>query len=191
MSANIDAVLARLDEMNNGEINYEVYRELHDLVSAIEDDVQAPIELFPGTLEALDALSIRARTTSPDAATAESEQRAWAIAGHLERDREAVKAERDAALAAVERVQETLSLHNPNGRLVKEVLAALDGAPEPEWEWGWMADKERRASMSPRGPRLLIDGHPHTPEEIARFPRGQRVRRVKAGPWLPVEGEKP
>lgn len=69
MSANIDAVLARLDEMNNGEINYEVYRELHDLVSAIEDDVQAPIELFPGTLEALDALSIRVRTTSPDAAT--------------------------------------------------------------------------------------------------------------------------
>ena len=71
MSANIDAVLARLDEMNNGEINYEVYRELHDLVSAIEDDVQAPIELFPGTLEALDALSIRVRTTSPDAATEE------------------------------------------------------------------------------------------------------------------------
>ena len=71
MSANIDAVLARLDEMNNGEINYEVYRELHDLVSAIEDDVQAPIELFPGTLGALDALSIRARTTSPDAATEE------------------------------------------------------------------------------------------------------------------------
>ena len=93
--------------------------------------------------------------------------------------------------AAIERVQETLSLHNPNGRLVKEVLAALDGAPEPEWEWGWMADKERRASMSPRGPRLLIDGHPHTPEEIARFPRGQRVRRRKAGPWEPVEGEKP
>ena len=97
-------------------------------------------------------------------------------------------AERDAALAAIGRVQETLSLHNPNGRLVKEVLAALDGAPEPEWEWGWMADKERRASMSPRGPRLLIDGHPHTPEEIARFPRGQRVRRRKAGPWEPVEG---
>ena len=44
----------------------------------------------------------------------------------------AIEAERDAALAAVERVQETLSLHNPNGRLVKEVLAALDGAPEPE-----------------------------------------------------------
>ena len=45
---------------------------------------------------------------------------------------ENVEAERDAALAAIERVQETLSLHNPNGRLVKEVLAALDGAPEGE-----------------------------------------------------------
>lgn len=43
-----------------------------------------------------------------------------------------LRAERDAALAAIERVQETLSLHNTNGRLVKEVLAALDGAPEPE-----------------------------------------------------------
>jgi len=77
MSANIDAVLARLDEMNNGEIDYEVYRELHDLVSAIEDDVQAPIELFPGTLEALDALSIRARTTSPDAATKAKQPEGW------------------------------------------------------------------------------------------------------------------
>ena len=42
------------------------------------------------------------------------------------------KAETNAALAAIERVKETLSLHNPNGRLVKEVLAALDGAPEPD-----------------------------------------------------------
>ena len=42
------------------------------------------------------------------------------------------RAERAAALAVIGRVQETLSLHNPNGRLVKEVLAALDGAPEPE-----------------------------------------------------------
>lgn len=106
-SGAISAVLNRLDELNNGGISYEVYSELHDLVSAIPDAV-------------------------PDAATAESERRAWAIAGHLELDREAVKAERDAALAAIERVKETLSLHNPNGRLVKEVLAALDGAPEPE-----------------------------------------------------------
>lgn len=235
MSANIDAVLARLDEMNNGEINYEVYRELHDLVSAIEDDVQAPIELFPGTLEALDALSIRARTTSPDAATelrrgvtewakrfipgdrwdtedlrdlesalngnveanpdrrrarsesAEAErgaateakqpegwstedrreakceaERRWSrpverevdqqrqsgtingfiLGAEWQKARETfisfrsiadeARTERDAALAAIERVKETLSLHNPNGRLVKEVLAALDGGESDE-----------------------------------------------------------
>ena len=40
------------------------------------------------------------------------------------------KAETNAALAAIERVKETLSLHNPNGRLVKEVLAAQRRAAE-------------------------------------------------------------
>lgn len=78
----------------------------------------------------------------PDAATAESERRAWAIAGHLERDREAVKAERDAALAAIERVR---AMHTPTlpGYGMKSCVhdgrawpcptrAALDGAPEPE-----------------------------------------------------------
>lgn len=45
---------------------------------------------------------------------------------------EKAEAERAAALAAIDRVHDTLSLHNPNGRLVKEVLAALDGAPEPD-----------------------------------------------------------
>ncbi len=71
-----------------------------------------------------------------------AEARRWANghqnrrSGELMRDLadalEAATRERDAAVAAIERVQETLSLHNPNGRLVKEVLAALDGAPEPE-----------------------------------------------------------
>ena len=35
----VAAVLDRLDEMNNGEISYEVYRELHDLVSVIPEPV--------------------------------------------------------------------------------------------------------------------------------------------------------
>lgn len=138
MSANIDAVLARLDEMNNGEINYEVYRELHDLVSAIEDDVQAPIELFPGTLEALDALSIRARTTSPDAATEGDYHEG------LEEGIKIGRAECDAALAAIERVR---SIDTGNNRALYGndfeagmakalwlVKTALDGAPEPECE---------------------------------------------------------
>ena len=77
------------------------------------------------------------------------------------------------------------------GVVVRIAEAALSraAAPEPEWEYGWKADEERRVMMTPRGPRLLIDGHPHTPEELARFPRGQRVRRRKAGPWLPIGGE--
>lgn len=54
------------------------------------------------------------------------------LVGKCVEERMDAEAERDAALAAIERVKETLSLHNPNGRLVKEVLAALDGAPEPE-----------------------------------------------------------
>ena len=150
MSANIDAVLARLDEMNNGEINYEVYRELHDLVSAIEDDVQAPIELFPGTL---DALSIRARTTSPDAATEELE-RIKPLFENLSREypnecnkRVKAKAERDAALGALERVRGLIAEwkhEGPSGpfpdriaidvgvEVIEPLLAALDGAPEPE-----------------------------------------------------------
>lgn len=152
MSANIDAVLARLDEMNNGEINYEVYRELHDLVSAIEDDVQAPIELFPGTLEALDALSIRARTTSPDAATEELDKvtldRLQELAEELERAHDLIdlrefeidnlheliselRTERDAALAAIERVRAIAERHGVKS-WTEEIFAALDGAPEPE-----------------------------------------------------------
>ena len=86
------------------------------------------------------------------------------------------KAETDAALAAIERVKETLSLHNPNGRLVKEVLAALDGAPEPEWEY---AHRE--------GGRVYDE--PSTPLAAAKILNSQPVRRRKAGPWPPVEGE--
>ena len=175
MSANIDAVLARLDEMNNGEINYEVYRELHDLVSAIEDDVQAPIKLFPGTLEALDALSIRTRTTSPDAATEEFESLIYPdyeglTAAVFERSHEPafsddskglrearafaeslvemyidqqglkqLKAKRDAALAALERVRaeadayaEQPDVMEPCGAVAQALRTALDGAPESE-----------------------------------------------------------
>ena len=156
MSANIDAVLARLDEMNNGEINYEVYRELHDLVSAIEDDVQAPIELFPGTLEALDALSIRARATSPDAATEASGSSKTLADEYLEllHDMQAkyvkdtdilflackkAEAERDAALAAIERVRDEADAYaeqpdvmEPCGAVAQSLRTALDGGGSDE-----------------------------------------------------------
>ena len=113
----------------------------------------------------------------------------------------AIEAERDAALAAVERVQETLSLHNPNGRLVKEVLAALDGAPEPEdvWEYGYeLIEPDDRNVFEREGDfisaafayraakkRIHEERHPDVPSLKYAI-----IRRRKAGPWLPVEGEK-
>ena len=62
---------------------------------------------------------------------------------------------------------------------------------EPEWEYAWEADEAVRATLRPRGPRIMLDDVPTTPEAIANFPRGQRIRRRKAGPWLPVEENKP
>ena len=70
-------------------------------------------------------------------------------------------------------------------------VAALDGAPEPEWEWGYRGE-------------TLIDVHSQKSRESAEGAvkdlteywalHGKKfevVRRRKAGPWLPVEGEKP
>jgi hypothetical protein len=76
---------------------------------------------------------------------------------------------------------------------VADEIEAQDGSwaatPEQtEWEYAWEADEATRAAMSPRGPRLFFDEQPNTPEAIAAFPRGRRVRRRKAGPWIPVEG---
>lgn len=71
--------------------------------------------------------------------------------------------------------------------------AALDGAPEPEWEWmsrAYFAELDR-----------TLDS-PITDEETARAMNrsttesnpgmtAKLMRRRKAGPWEPVEGEKP
>ena len=88
------------------------------------------------------------------------------------------KAETNAALAAIERVKETLSLHNPNGRLVKEVLAALNGAPEPDGGWEYRGALKNGTELA-RG----------TLDEVRRFKTIDIERRRLAGPWLPVEGE--
>ena len=106
-------------------------------------------------------------------------------------------AERDAALAAIERVRETLMLHNPNGRLVKEVLAALDGAPEPEWEYGSgpedALDQSGLHTSRATAERGVVEWNEFTQrsERMGGRPleRLVLVRRRKAGPWLPVEGE--
>lgn len=74
---------------------------------------------------------------------------------------------------------------------VEEVLAALDGAPEPEWEYGY---RGRYAVMHPTKAGQRIE----TPEITQRTPdnwlpeMGGIYRRrpsAPAGPWLPVEGE--
>lgn len=178
MSANIEAVLARLDEMNNGEINYDVYRELHDLVSAIEDDVQAPVELFPGTLEALNALSIRDRTTSPDAATAA-----------IERVRALVSAWQNTTPASGPFPERAVI--DVDVEIIAPLLAALDGAPEPEWEWGVqyvppsVYAGEPVSCASERAARMAIRGS----SEPIRLHRRHPKVVIPAGPWLPVGGE--
>lgn len=94
-------------------------------------------------------------------------------------------AERDAALAAIERVRETLTLHNPNGRLVKEVLAALDGAPEPEWEY---ARQNRYGSV------CEPDDSREQAEYRASLGGGYDTVVRRPLVWwepLPVEGEEP
>lgn len=68
-------------------------------------------------------------------------------------------------------------------------VASLDGAPEPEWEWGYRGE-------------TLIDVHPRKSRESAEGAvkdlteywalhgkKFELVRRRKAGPWEPVEGE--
>ena len=61
----------------------------------------------------------------------------------------------------------------------RAALAALDGAPEPEWEYGL-------ASRTARIPNVIgISDNMPLRDEFGRV----TVRRRKAGPWLPVEGE--
>jgi hypothetical protein len=54
------------------------------------------------------------------------------------------------------------------------------------WEYGWEADESIRQLMHPKGPRILMEDSFGTPEHIAMFPKGQRIRRRKAGPWEPA-----
>ena len=98
---------------------------------------------------------------------------------------EKAEAERDAALAAVERCRAAVEKHKHWNEdcgwdvPAIEVLAALDGAPEPEWEyecrisapWDWRkcaAD----SGMCPEGSE-----------------RRKRTPVIPAGPWLPIEKE--
>lgn len=75
--------------------------------------------------------------------------------------------------------------------LHQSLIAYLDGAPEPEWEYGY---RGRYAVMHPTKAGQRIE----TPEITQRTPdnwlpeMGEIYRRrpsLPAGPWLPVEGE--
>ena len=70
-------------------------------------------------------------------------------------------------------------------------IAALDGAPEPEWEYAWAGTDEL-------GDDWIGDAVFDSVAEARTFfnhstwvrtQSGELVRRRKAGPWLPVKGE--
>lgn len=117
---------------------------------------------------------------------------------------EAAARERDAALAAIGRVREAVSGHPECDRYEEgdviscgwksayaSVVAALDGAPEPEWEWGYRGEKliyvhARKSRESAEG--AVKDLTEYLALHGKKF---EVVRRRPAGPWEPVEGEKP
>lgn len=95
------------------------------------------------------------------------------------------RAERDAALAAIERCREvadalrTRYAENSDAEyFVRQIVAALDGAPEAEWEYGVEVEGEvavRQKAIAERACDSAV--------------YATLVRRRKAGPWEPVEGE--
>ncbi len=106
-------------------------------------------------------------------------------------DRETLADRLDAAIAdwdlRIVDKQPTRPLAN---ELVDAVIPHLQAQPvegEVEWEYAWEADEARRSQMVPRGPKVMMDGWIDTPEAIARFPKGRRVRRRPAGPWIEVQ----
>lgn len=135
--------------------------------------------------------------------------------GRLADALEAATRERDAAVAAIERIREAVSGHPECDRYSEDdviscgwksayasVVAALDGAPEPEWEY-------RAKVVHPDWPgnHYIVFKHAPTRDELEnpvlygdefggmnQLEGGKLASpeyRRPAGPWLPVEGEKP
>lgn len=113
------------------------------------------------------------------------------------------RAERDAALAAVDRVRAAVSGHPECDRYEEgdviscgwksayaSVVTALDVAPEPEdvWEYGLGNRKSPRDAGIPYPDEAHVRWLASALEETPTF-GPQLMRRRKAGPWLPVEGE--
>lgn len=117
-----------------------------------------------------------------------------------------LEAERDAALAAVERcrgvlaswksVQASNREHFESGNpgmfvpidCVGGLSAALDGAPEPEWEWG-SAHRDDLSQGATEYSEARARERVRDWNETTRSRNGVLVRRRKAGPWLLAEGE--
>ena len=121
------------------------------------------------------------------------------------------EAECDAALAAIERVR-AIHVRDEYGLCVEcsweypetsydalsndvswpcPTVTALDGAPEPEWEYVGVAF-EHGGFMRVRNDQLVPEKFESWRKLVAQYPRVEILKRVKAvpaGPWLPVEGE--
>lgn len=146
------------------------------------------------------------RATVPDAATATVKVQVEFVGDLLI---EELKRERDAALAAIERVR---AIHSRGETRPGEyfcaypacegywpcpTVKALDGAPEPEWEYGSgpedALDQSGLHTSRTAAERGVAEWNEFTQrsERMGGRPleRLVLVRRRKAGPWLPAEGE--
>ncbi len=96
---------------------------------------------------------------------------------NVKRRSQRVIAERDAALAVLERVRAIAERHGMKP-WTEEIFAALDGAPEPTWEYGVEVAGDvavRKREVAERA--------------SASADYATLVRRRPAGPWIQVEGE--
>ena len=137
------------------------------------------------------------RTHSSRASKAEHELRAVA-ADALE----AATRERDAAVAAIERVRAEADAYaeQPDvmelcGAVAQALRTALDEAPEPEGRWGYrgrlqscgyVAEGYISAEHAMNGLRVELEDHPYLAMDDTAIVERARVRE-----WIPVEGEKP
>lgn len=142
---------------------------------------------------------VLSRATVPDAATEEAFKKAVALSERRQTLLEEAEAERDAALAAIGRVLALHSKSDYDGGICLDcekpwpcpTVAALDGAPEPDWEYGYRGRYTDRHPTK-AGQRM------ERPKRTYRTPDnwlpelGEIYRRrpsLPAGPWVPVEGE--
>lgn len=153
------------------------------------------------------------RVAVPDAAT---EAKANVKIADLVYENASLKAERDAATEAIERVRAIHKVkHGEKARYAPgdepgvampthfepysmcegcsatwpcQTIAALDGAPEPEWEWGYAGETLVGVHNS-----ISRESAEEDVANLRRYWKDERkfwvVRRTPASEWLPVEGE--